>query len=49
MTLGSDRLNFLRMGSELVTLDDTGFELDRQNFKGLIFDMAPTDYGLLLC
>ena len=48
MTLGSDRLNFLRMGSELVTLDDTGFELDRQNFKGLIFDMAPTDYGLLL-
>jgi hypothetical protein len=48
MTLGSDRLNFLRMGSELVTLDDTGSELDRQNFKGLIFDMAPTDYGLLL-
>ena len=48
MTLGFERLNFLRMGSELVTLDDTGFELDRQNFTGLIFDMAPTDYGLIL-
>ncbi|HCP40415.1 MAG TPA: hypothetical protein DIT65_01365 [Cryomorphaceae bacterium] len=48
MTLGFERLNFLRMGSELVTLDQTGYELERQNFKGLIFDLAPTDYGLLL-
>lgn len=48
MILGSERLNFLRMGSELVTLDQNGEELDRQNFKGLVFDLAPTDYGLLL-
>ncbi len=48
MTLGFERLNFLRIGSELVTLDATGDELNRQNFKGLIFDLGPTDYGLLL-
>jgi hypothetical protein len=48
MTLGFERLNFLRIGSELVTLDATGYELNRQNFKGLIFDLGPTDYGLLL-
>ena len=48
MTLGFERLNFLRIGSELVTLDVTGDELDRLNFKGLIFDLGPTDYGLLL-
>ena len=48
MILGEERLNFLRMGSELVTLDQNGKELDRQNFKGLVFDLAPTDYGLLL-
>ena len=48
MTLGFERFNFLRIGSELVTLDSTGHELNRQNFKGLIFDLGPTDYGLLL-
>ena len=48
MTLGSERLNFLRIGSELVTLDESGFELNRQNFKGLIFDLGPTEFGLLL-
>src|SRR6056300_546398 len=48
MTLGFERFNFLRIGSELVTLDITGYELNRQNFKGLIFDLGPTDYGLLL-
>ena len=44
MTLGFERFNFLRIGSELVTLDSTGHELNRQNFKGLIFDLGPTDY-----
>lgn len=48
MTLGTERLNFLRIGSELVTLDESGFELNRQNFKGLIFDLGPTEFGLLL-
>jgi hypothetical protein len=48
MILGSKRLNFLRMGSEMVTLDQNGKELERQNFKGLVFDLAPTEYGLLL-
>jgi len=48
MTLGFERFNFMRIGSELVSLDVTGHELNRQNFKGLIFDLGPTDYGLLL-
>ena len=45
MTLGFERLNFLRIGSELVTLDVTGDELDRLNFKGLIFDLALQTMG----
>lgn len=48
MTLGGQRLNFLRLGSELVTIDGQGKELDRRAFKGLLFDLAPTEYGLLL-
>ena len=48
MTLGNERLNFMRMGSELVAINQEGVELNRQNFKGLVFDLAPTDYGLLL-
>ena len=41
MILDGERLNFLRMGSELVVLNDLGEELDRQNFQGLLFDLAP--------
>ena len=48
MILDGQRLNFLRMGSELVVLNDLGEELDRQNFQGLLFDLAPTEYGLVL-
>ena len=48
MILNGQRLNFLRMGSELVVLNDLGEELDRQNFQGLLFDLAPTEYGLVL-
>ena len=48
MTLDGERLNFLRTGSELVVLNDLGEELDRQKFQGLLFDLAPTEYGLVL-
>ena len=48
MTLGRERLNFLRIGSEIIALDSIGTELDRRRFKGVLFDLAPTDYGLLL-
>jgi hypothetical protein len=48
MILDGQRLNFLRMGSELVVLNDLGEELDRQHFQGLLFDLAPTEYGLVL-
>ncbi|MEC8458073.1 MAG: histidine kinase [Bacteroidota bacterium] len=48
MILDGERLNFLRMGSELVVLNDLGEELDKQKFQGLLFDLAPTEYGLVL-
>ena len=48
MTLGGERLNFLRLGSEIIALDSAGVELDRRRFKGVLFDLALTDYGLLL-
>ena len=45
---GTDSLLFLRSGSTLDVLDATGDRLDRTAFKGLIFDLSPTPYGLLL-
>ena len=33
MTLGGERLNFLRLGSEIIALDSVGVELDREDLK----------------